>query len=367
MAEHSRDVRHGGDIYSHSVKLDFSVNVNPLGAPRTVRRAFFDSARELECYPDYESRALRQLLSARMHIREDWILCGNGASELLQAAVLALHPESVILPVPSFSGYRHALCALDRVRGKKTVVTELLLKESQNFQLDEEIFELPRAELLILCTPNNPVGNLLSLSTIKKVLMHCRKMKMHLLLDCCFLSLTEEGKILLPELMALLGEFPELLLVDALTKSHALPGIRIGWLCCSDPVLTEAIRTLQAEWSVSVPGTRTAIAALTADEDYLRRSRRLIQRERVYLERGLRKFGHHVFSGSANFILFRTEEALFLPLLDRGILIRSCADYPGLDGRYYRIAVRRRKENRVLLQALEELAAVGKRGRRKQD
>lgn len=367
MAEHSGRVRHGGDIYSRPVKLDFSVNVNPLGAPRTVCRVFFESARELGCYPDHESRALRRLLSARMRIREDWILCGNGASELLQAAVLALHPERAILPVPSFSGYRHALCALDTVRGKKTAVTELVLKASQNFRLEEEIFELPRAELMILCLPNNPVGNLLPLSVIKRILLHCRRMNMHLLLDCCFLSLTEEGETLMPELTGLLGEFPELLLVDALTKSHALPGLRVGWLCCSDIVLTAAIRAVQAEWSVSVPGTRAAIAALTADEDYLCRSRRLIRRERAYLARGLRKIGYRVFPGSANFILFRAEEALFLPLLERGILIRSCADYAGLDEHYYRIAVRRREENRALLRALTELSNIREREHGAQD
>ncbi len=348
-------LRHGGDIYRNRVQLDFSVNINPLGMPGSAAAAFCGSVRKLSAYPDYEQEALRRLLAARCEFPEECIACGNGASELLQAALLALHPHSVLLPVPSFSGYRHALRGLSLLREGGIRIREFPLAESRGFALDASILETPPAELTILCAPNNPVGNIIDLNLLRALLDRCRRECAHLLLDICFLSLCADGEVLSRRILELARAYPELILVNALTKSHALPGLRVGWALCADSSIIRALRLMQPEWSLSVPGMETARAALTGDQEYLRRSRELIRKERAYLVRGLTRLGFHCFPGEANFILFHAERELQEALLQRGVLIRRCEDYVGLDAHYYRIAVRRRSENRELLRILAEL------------
>ena len=101
-------MEHGGDIYGNkNIELDFSVNLSPIGPPQEVCRLLKeeDWTGILTNYPDPEYRELRQALSQKTDLPEDWILCGNGASELLMAVVQAVRPKRAMIPVPSYQGY----------------------------------------------------------------------------------------------------------------------------------------------------------------------------------------------------------------------------------------------------------------------
>lgn len=111
---------------------------------------------------------------------------------------------------------------------------------------------------------------------------------------------------------------------------------------------------LTQPWNVSVPAQAAGLAAL-GEEDYLRRTRALIREERAYLTGGLAALGLTVCPSQANYLLVKSPAALSEPLLERGILIRDCANYHGLGTGWYRMAVRRREENRTLLDALAEI------------
>ena len=153
----------------------------------------------------------------------------------------------------------------------------------------------------------------------------------------------------------------KLLVLDAFTKRFAMPGIRLGYLMAADPSVLEAIHAQQAEWSVSLPAQIAGAAALEADnEDYLQKTRTLIARERKKMESALRSMGCRVFPGEANYIFFSCGTELFLPLLSRGILIRQCDNYKGLQKGDYRAAVRLPEENDILLQAMAEILCAGR-------
>ena len=74
---------HGGDIYSHPVRMDYSANINPLGLPEGVKRELEQCLRENVCaiYPDSGCRALKKALAAYHQVPEEWISCGNGAAD----------------------------------------------------------------------------------------------------------------------------------------------------------------------------------------------------------------------------------------------------------------------------------------------
>ena len=122
------------------------------------------------------------------------------------------------------------------------------------------------------------------------------------------------------------------MIVNALTKSHAMPALRIGYLMCADIEKLRVMRQLLPEWPVSFPAEEAALAALS-EKDYLKRSSVYVGRMRKMLSGGLARLGLETVPGDANFLLFRSEQELYGPLLQRGILIRQCGNFTGLDDR----------------------------------
>jgi threonine-phosphate decarboxylase len=102
---------HGGDVYSQPVRLDFSANVNPYGAPEAVKAAVREAASKLTDYPDPYCGPLREKLAALNGVDRENVICGNGAAELIYQFAAALRPKKALLPVPSFADYEGALAA----------------------------------------------------------------------------------------------------------------------------------------------------------------------------------------------------------------------------------------------------------------
>ena len=111
---------------------------------------------------------------------------------------------------------------------------------------------------------------------------------------------------------------------------------------------------------MSAPAQAAGIAAL-GETEYVRRTRAVIQSERPRLAAGLRELGFQVVPGEANYLLFSSSVPLREPLRERGILLRSCGNYSGLDGSWYRTAVRTEAENQRLLTALQDIRKEGNR------
>lgn len=339
---------HGGDIYRNQVRLDFSVNVNPMGMPDEVEAALHEAVSSVQEYPDMEALALKESLAEKLAVPEEKLLFGNGASELLMAVVHALHPAKIMIPSPSFYGYQHA------ARAAGSQVIPFMLKEENGFLLTEELFtvlERERPELLILANTNNPTGVLTSKEYLKELLRKCRKTNTWLLLDECFMEFCEGQNSMLSEI----GKEDRLLLLRAFTKSYAIPGVRLGYLIGSAEELLTKIREQLPEWNLSVFAQKAGQACLSSENAaYLKETIRYVKKERQFLIDALTKMGIRVFPGEANFLLLYCEENLYEKLLQRGILIRDCSNFEGLPQGYYRIAVKRHEENLQLLEAIKE-------------
>ena len=105
-------------------------------------------------------------------------------------------------------------------------------------------------------------------------------------------------------------------------------------------------------WGVSHLAQAAGVAALK-ESDYRRQVRELVGRERPWLAQRLEALGLRVVPGEANYLLFQSPRPLKEAMAQRGILLRGCGNYPGLDGSWYRTAVRTHEENRRLVEALE--------------
>ncbi len=345
---------HGGDLTGAEtayggVVLDFSANLNPLGMPERVRRAAAESIVQAVHYPDPFCRRLKGAIARHDGVAQEHIFCGNGAADVIFRLAHALGAGRALVTAPTFSEYEQALlrqgCQVERFP----------LRPERNFDLTEDFLEAvhPSIGAVFLCTPNNPTGRLISQPLLMRILERCRVQRARLVVDECFLPLSDgAGTGMAP----LLGEYPELVLLRAFTKSYAVPGLRLGYALCADGALLEAAAEFGQPWSVSTPAQAAGTAALEECPYWPEEARALLRVQRPELKKGLEELGLAVTPGQANYLLFRAAGVTDLKerLLQKGLLIRSCANYNGLGGDYYRVCVRTGPENRRLLAAIKE-------------
>jgi len=340
---------HGGDIYTHPVRLDFSANINPLGTPEAVFQAVKDSLPLLHRYPDPSCRELVQAISDFEVLPEETILCGSGAAELIFSYCRAVQPKKALLLAPTFCEYENAL------RTVGCGVEHFFLEENRGFAPTEAFLsclEITDAELLMLCNPNNPTGLPLEPSLLRKICELCRNRGIRLFVDECFLDLTENGKQL--SLTGSLSQYPNVLLLKAFTKSYGMAGLRLGYCLSADKALLAAMSRQTQPWNISIPAQKAGVAALK-ETAFLEAARGIIHTQRPRLLKALTDLGLRPIPSKTNFILFYSQRELYAPLLEKGIQLRKCDNYLGLGPGWYRIAVKREEENDALLSALEEV------------
>lgn len=346
MAEflHGGDVLTAQDLHEGDI-LDFSANFNPLGMPPEVRRAAEAAAGESDRYPDPFCRRLVEGIAERDGVKKEYVLCGNGAADLIFRLVFAERPRLAMVMAPTFAEYEQAL----KVSGCRILYHAL--EPYNSFDLTGEIMNTLTEDLdmLFLCNPNNPTGRHIPQQLMEKIIAACEEMDILLVVDECFIELSDDAAGLSNKVFG----NKNLFLLRAFTKSYCMAGLRLGYCITSRGDILERMRQYAQPWSVSHPAQRAGLAALRLPE-YPAKAREIISEERDRLACGLKELGIHVFPSSANYILFKTGGVtdLWERMLKRGILIRSCANFPGLGGEYYRVAVRLREDNIKLIDEL---------------
>lgn len=346
-------MKHGGDIYGFAKQpIDFSANVNPLGMPLGVKNAVIAAIDDCCCYPDSYCRKLRGKLAKHLSLPAEMILCGNGASDLIYRLVGALRPSSAMIIAPTFSDYEAAL------QQNNVLVRHHLLYPEDNFQIKKDILveiERQKPELLFICNPNNPVGNLVEPTLLLEIIDCCQRINCIVVVDECFNAflLDSSRNSCLPYL----SKYDNLLLLNAFTKIYAMAGLRLGYLCGNAAKLA-AIERFGQSWSVSTLAQAAGCAAL--DElEFVQKTRALINEARPIFQAALENLGCYVFPSEANYLLFYYQaDDLQKRLLEQGYLIRSCADYRQLNKYYYRVCVKSKQENEDFIATLA--AVLGK-------
>jgi len=247
---------HGGNVYGREVRLDFSVNINPLGMPQGVRQAITEYTAWDETYPDIECTDLRRAIAQKEGIAPEQILCGNGASELLMAVVRAAAPEKCAIAAPSFSGYERAV----RAAGAEPVFYELSHDTGFGYETVCDRLSKMTVQMLFLCNPNNPTGNTIPEQILTEILQFCASKKIRVVADECFLRFHPHYEKM--SCKRFLKQYPNLLIVNAFTKFYAMAGLRLGYLLCSGGDLAGRIAAWGQCWSVSTPAQVAGLAAL---------------------------------------------------------------------------------------------------------
>lgn len=338
---------HGGYVYENEIEFDYSINTGIMGCPLEIKDTIKTMINQIEQYPDIDYMSLRKALSEYEGIDESNIICGNGASELIMALVNYIKPKRALLIAPSFYGYLHCLkavgCQIDYYHAdneKNYVITEDILRKLNDI------------DLLILCNPNNPTGRAIDEETLLKIFRTCIQMKIHLVIDECFIDLCKGHKTFVNHIY----EYERLYILKAFTKSLSIPGIRLGYL------LSQKVNDVKAylpEWNVSVIATQAGIigARILKEGKFLEDSENMIEAEKQYLLNEIKKLGIVVYPSEANFLLLYSEINLYDVLLEKKILVRDCSNFEGLKKGYYRIAVKDHEANKSFIKRLKEVVS----------
>ncbi len=346
---------HGGEIYDKQIQYDFSVNVNPFGLPKQAEEAIAGGLSSCHIYPDTKCEKLRQSLGEHWQIDASAIMCGNGASDLLFRAVMAWRPRQACIVSPAFVEYTKALKSVG------CEISHYMLKpRGDTWEIQEDLLDWlghRGVDLLILTNPGNPFGNGIVVDKMTEILNFCGEHHICVIVDECFMDFVKEKErysVLdwMRKRIAQKNKGP-IVLLKAFTKFYGMAGLRLGYCISSDLSLLEKMELCGPDWSVNGLSQLGGIAALS-QKDYERETIVYIEKERKYMTEQLEREHYKVYSSIANFLCFRGNPSLYEQMIGRGILIRQCENFEGLDKTFYRIGIKTRKENDILLDQLRQ-------------
>ena len=346
---------HGGGIHQAAAQLqrpvtdllDFSASINPLGMPMAVRLAAAAALDEAIHYPEIHAESLVTALAAFHHLDPRHFLPGNGSTPLFALLARTLRPRRALIVRPAFSEYQRAL----QLAGTEIDFFDLTPENDFTLDLAQLVERLtPKTDLLLIANPGNPSGARIE-ATMLLALTQALQEDAILAVDEAFIDFSPDASIL-----AAVASAPNLYVFRSMTKFYAIPGLRVGYLA-GPPSGIARLREVAEPWALSTVAIAAAKAALAATA-YRQESLQLIPQLRDRLADGLRHLGLHVYPAAANYLLLRLTqgraEDVVTALRQKGILLRACGNFPPLDARYLRVAVRSAGENDRLLAALSD-------------
>jgi histidinol-phosphate aminotransferase len=325
------------------VKLN--TNEHPLGPSPKVIAAIRDAADErLRLYPDPDASALREAVAGYYRVKPARVFLGNGSDEVLAHLFLGLFKQDrpILFPDITYSFYR-VYCGLYGIDHEAVPLNDELA-------IDPADYQRPNGGI-IFPNPNAPTGQPLPLADISAIA--AANPDSVVVVDEAYVDFGADTAI------SLIDRHANLLVVQTLSKSRALAGLRVGF-AIGQEALIEGLERIKNSFN-SYPLDQLAIAAGCAafeDEAWFQQGRRLVIEERETLRRVLTGQGFQVLPSAANFLFARHPrhpgEALALALRERGIIVRRF-DSPERIQDYLRITVGRPDQNRALAQALEAI------------
>jgi threonine-phosphate decarboxylase len=352
---------HGGNIFSIARSLgvspedilDFSASINPLGFADGVKEAVSAAFDTVMHYPDSDSTELKQALSRFHGVDDTQVIVANGSTELIYLLPGLVGGSRGLIVAPAFSEYAKAL----NRAGMEVHYLELDAEDGFRFYPEMLRKKLSAGfDMMFLCNPGNPTGNLIPKSCIGQVLDLCREAGTFLVLDEAFMDFSESDSA-----KFIIVNDGNGVVLRSMTKFYAIPGLRVGYAMASSELVSR-LASLRGPWSVNTLAQIAAVASLS-DNSHVWRTINYIEKERAFLAGELARIGGmKPYPSAVNYLLVRVEKGftagkLRQELMKRHILIRDCSNFEGLNGEFFRIAVRKREENEKLLDSLREIFA----------
>ena len=357
-------VFHGSDIekicaYYHLNKEDivkFGANVNPLGLSASVKKEIAENIDLFSSYPDRDYVSLRNTIAAYCQIPAEFILPGNGSSELISLLIQERAPKHTLILGPTYSEYSRELSFSGSTQ------EYYHLQEERNFSLDVDNLckTLEKGyDFLIICNPNNPTSSAIMQEDLRKLIAFCSEKNIFVMIDETYVEFAPDINAVTA--VPLTREFTNLMVLRGVSKFYAAPGMRLGYGITGNREFLAKMKEKQTPWSLNSLGA-FAGEKMLLNHDYFRRTRELILGERDRMETELKKLPiFKVYPAYANFILLKiqkeglTSADVFEACIKKGLMIRDCSSFQCLDGEFVRFCIMMPEDNTRLLDVLKQL------------
>ena len=340
-----------GGFWRYPKMLDFCYLVNPYYPPVELRneiKANFDKL--LMQYPSGQN--VNALLAAKYFgIKQDYIVVGNGAAELINLLTSQLG-NSLGVILPTFEEYRNKFAG-------EVVAYDASIKDYKYDAVDIiEFFEDKDISALILINPDNPSGNYLTKQQLTQILEWSQRKGIYLVMDESFVDFADQPESLLDN--SILSKYPNLIVVKSLSKAHGVPGLRLGVLATTNTAILSCVRKHISIWNINSFAEYYLQIAEKYKVDY-ELALEEFRKERKRMERTLTALKKvRVLPTQANYFMLellsdQSAHVVATQLYRRyGILVKDLSAKLHSD-KYLRVAIRNQADNERLVTALKEI------------
>lgn len=296
-------------------------------------------------YPDPFQSSLKQTLSSTMKIPTEQLFIGNGSDEIIDLVIRSFckpREDKLVTIEPSYGMYE-VLASLNRITPVKVTLTD-------DFQINpDEILRQTdkQTKLAILCSPNNPTGNLLKMDAVKKILQSFPGI---VLLDEAYIEFSGSDG-----LSDKIIEYPNLIVTRTLSKAWGLAGIRLGYAICN-PEIVKILTRVKYPYNVNSITQEKALKALKKSQR-MKHAVKVILREKQKVTEALNKLDYveKIYPSDANFILVKTgySKDIIYFLREHNIIVRDRSNLKKCEG-CIRITIGTKRQNNKLIKQLKK-------------
>ncbi len=348
---------HGGQGWKLEEVEDYSHNLNPFGPPEDISELLAAAGSEVHHYPDDSCSELKEAISKVYGVKTDNITVGAGSSDIIRnfPNTFIDSGEIAVIPRPSFAEYAHQC----RIAG--VTVRKMELSENNDLRLNPEDItrHVSGAKALYICNPNNPTGRIEPREKILSVVKECLEKDVMVFLDETLLELVPGQEDI--SCVKYVDKYPNLVVAGSLTKSFAIPGIRIGFGFGSPETIAQ-MEKVRMTWNVGYAEQSIAKILIEERMDYVYRAAELMARESVTMNRELSDVGFTQGKVSDSFFYFRPVSHLGVKASEinermqkEGIILRDCASFGEPYDMYVRYSVKDCERNNRFIYAAESV------------
>ena len=358
MVFHGSDIEKICEVYHLKQEniVKFGANVNPLGLSENVKKKLASHLDILSSYPDRDYISLRNTISDYCNVPADFILPGNGSSELIALLIQERNPKHTLILGPTYSEYSRELSFSGSTQ------EYYHLREEDNFILDiDDLCQTldGKYDLLIICNPNNPTSSAISTEDLRKLLAFCSEKNIFVMIDETYVEFAPDIQAITA--VTLTREFTNLMVLRGVSKFYAAPGMRLGYGITRNLEFLKKMKEKQVPWSLNSLGA-LAGELMLKDQEYISQTRTLILSERDRLLHALSQIPtYKTYPAYANFILLKIQKPgltsydVFDACIRQNLMIRDCSSFECLDGEYIRFCIMNLEDNTRLLNILSSL------------
>jgi histidinol-phosphate aminotransferase len=309
-------------------------NENLYGAsPKAIEA--FRNFKDLHLYPPSQSEELIERISEYIGIEKSRIVIGSGIDGILEGTfnIFLEKGDTVSLSPPTFPYYT-TLATIHGARIEK-------LKRDKDFQI--KVSNIPKSKITLICSPNNPTGNLENPETVKRIVEESQGM---VFIDEAYVEFASSD-------LLEFTEYENVILARTFSKAFGLANLRIGYAIMPEWVKKEYIK-VTTPFPVSTAAIKAACAALD-DLDYMKSAVERIKKDRERLFNELLSLGVEVYPSQANFLFMRVNPSFCDEMMKRGVIVRDCSSFDGCRKGDVRVSIGRTEDNEYFLEKAKEV------------